>query len=249
MVADLLRLLRLAVVAVRSVGLSPGVADDLPCLPRVNALGGVFTVAVMGLRAHTFSNYSMLSVPEAHAVLRDMVNRDIALRVSELMRAAQRSSPAVSPPLVDRVLDPPPMPDFVRTREFCRGGGEVFRLVLSRIGSGADRPTNRKATAPPAGSLGSKGKANLSLSQACRMFARTGKCNLSPCKYLREAPVVHEAPAASALSPFLPARRDEGGGSVVATSRGSCALLLRADLPAGGNRMGDGGRGAGSGSG
>ena len=88
MVADRLDLLGLAVVAILSVGLSPGVADDLLCLARVNALGDAFTVAIMGLRAHTFSNYSMLSVPEAHAVLCDMVNRDIALWVSELMRAA-----------------------------------------------------------------------------------------------------------------------------------------------------------------
>ena len=77
-VADRLDLLRLAVVAILSLGLSPGVADDLPCL-RVNALGDAFRVVVMGLRAHTFNNYSMLSVAEAHAVLCDMVNRDIAL--------------------------------------------------------------------------------------------------------------------------------------------------------------------------
>ena len=133
----------------------------------------------MGLRAHTFSNYSMLSVPEAHAVLCDMVNRDIALWVSELMRAAQRSSPAVVLPPAGTVFDPPPMPEFVRTLEFCRGGGEVLQLVLRSIGSGADRPTKRKATAPPAGSPGSKGKANSSLPQACRMFARTGKCDWS----------------------------------------------------------------------
>eukprot|EP00904_Undaria_pinnatifida_P001064 jgi/Undpi1/10959/HiC_scaffold_30.g13260.m1 len=85
MVADRLDLSRLAVVAIISVGLSPGVADDLPCLARVNALGDAFTVAVMGLRAHTFSNYSMMSVPEAHAVLGDMVNRDIALWAFELL--------------------------------------------------------------------------------------------------------------------------------------------------------------------
>ena len=36
MVADRLDLLRLAVVAIFSVGLSPGVADNLPCLVRVN---------------------------------------------------------------------------------------------------------------------------------------------------------------------------------------------------------------------
>ena len=56
MVADRLDLLRLAVVAILSVGFSPGVDDDLPRLARVNSLGDAFTVAIMGPRAHTFSN-------------------------------------------------------------------------------------------------------------------------------------------------------------------------------------------------
>ena len=120
---DRLDPLRLAVVAILSVGLSPGVAGDLPFLTRVNAIVDAFTVAVMGLRAHTFSNYSMLSAPESHAVQCDIVNHDIALWVSELMRAAQRSSPAVVPPPAGTVFDPPPMPEFVRTLHFCRGGG------------------------------------------------------------------------------------------------------------------------------
>ena len=119
----------------------------------------------------------------------------------------------------------------------------MLRLLLSSIDSGADRPTKRKATAPLAGSPGSKGKANSSLPQACRMFARTGECNWSPCKFL------HEAPAASASSPSPPARREESGGSVAAAGGGSRALSLRAVLPAGGNRGGEGGRGAGFGSG
>ena len=113
MVTDRLDLLRLAVVAILSAGLSPAVTDDLLRLARANALGDAFTVAVMGLRAPTFSSYSMLSVPEAHAELCDMVNRDIDLWVSELMRAAQRSSPAVVPPPAGTVFDPPPMPEFV----------------------------------------------------------------------------------------------------------------------------------------
>ena len=75
------------------------------------------------------------------------------------------------------------------------------------------------------------------------MFARTGKCNWSPCKFL------HEPPAASASSPSPPVRREEGGGSVAAAGGGSRALSLRAVLPAGGNRVGEGARGAGSGSG
>ena len=163
MIADRLALLRLGVVAILFVVVAPGVADDLPCLARVNALGDAFTVAVMGLRGHTFGKYNMLSVPEAHAVLCDMVNRDIAFCVSELMRVAQRSSPAFVPPPADTVFDPPPMREFVRTLEFCRGGGEVLWLVLSSIVSGVDRPSKRKATISPARSLGSKGKANSSL--------------------------------------------------------------------------------------
>ena len=137
MVADRLDLLRLAVVSIIFVGLSPGVADDFPCLARVNALGDAFTVSVMGLRAPTFSNYIMLSVPEAHAVLCDMVHREIAWWVSELMRAAQRSSPAVVSPPVGTLFDPPPMPEFVRTLEFLprRGGGAPARPQQHRVRS------------------------------------------------------------------------------------------------------------------
>ena len=224
MVADRLDLLRLAVVAILSVSLLPGVADDRPCLARVNALGDAFTVAVMGLRAHTVSNYSMLC---------DMVNRDIALWVSEPMRAAQRSSPAVVPPPAVTVFDPPPMPEFVRTLESRRSRGKVLWLVLSSIGSGVDMPSKRKATAPPAGSPGIKGKINSS-------FPRPAGCSRAP----------GNATGLRASSPpSPPARRDKGGGSVAAVSRGSRALSLRAVLPAGGNRGGNGGRGAGSGSG
>ena len=159
------------------------------------------------------------------------------------MRAAQRSSPAVVPPPAGTTFDPRPMLAFVRTLEFCRGRGEVIRLVLSNIGSGADRRTKRKATGPPAGSPGSKGKANSSLPQACRMFARTGKFNWSPCKFR------NEAPASSASSPSPPTRRVEGDGSVAAAGEGSRALSVRPILPVGANRGGEGGRGACSGSG
>ena len=136
------------------MGLSPGVADDLPTLARINALGDALSGAVTGLRAHTFSNYSILSIPAAHGVLCDVVNRDIGLWVRELMRAAHRSSPAVVPPLAGTAFDSPPLPKFVRTLEFCRRGGGLLRLVLSSIGAGGDRPSKRKATAPLAGSPG-----------------------------------------------------------------------------------------------
>ena len=75
------------------------------------------------------------------------------------------------------------------------------------------------------------------------MFARTGKCNWSPCKF------PHEPPATSASSPSPLARREEGGGSVAAAGRGSRTSSLRPVFPAGDNRGGEGGGGAGSGSG
>ena len=154
MAADRLDLLRLAVVAILSVGLSPGVADDLPCLARVNALGDAFTVTVMGLRAHTFSNYRMLSVAEAHAVLCDMVNRNIALWVSELMRAAQRSSPGVVPPPAGTVFDPPPMPEFVRTLEFRRGGGRCSGWCSAASVPAQTGPPSGRPPLPPLGRPG-----------------------------------------------------------------------------------------------
>ena len=110
----------------------------------------------MGLRAHTFSNYSMLSVQETHGMLCDMISREIALWVSVFMRAAQRSSPAVVPPAACAVFHPPPMPAFVPTLEFCRGGGEVLRLVLSIIGSGADRPSSGRPPLPRPGRPGQR---------------------------------------------------------------------------------------------
>ena len=176
-------------------------------------------------------------------MLCDMVNRDIALWVSELMRALQRSSPVVVPPPPGTVFDPPPIPTFVRTLEFCRVGGQVLRLVISSIGSGGDRPTKRNTIASPAGSPGSKGKANSSLPQACRMFARTSEHNWFPCKFL------HEAPAASTSSPSPPARREEGGGSVVAARRRVAGVVAACGPPRGREQAAEGGRGAGSGSG
>ena len=53
MVVDRLDLLRFAVVAVVSVGLSHGVDDDLPCLARVIALGEEFKAVVTGTSSAT----------------------------------------------------------------------------------------------------------------------------------------------------------------------------------------------------
>ena len=117
MIADRRNLLRLAFLAILSVGTSPRVAGNLSSLAQMNVLGDAFMVTVTGLRAHIFSTYSMISVPEAHVVLCDIVNRDMALWVSLLMRAAQRSSPAGTG------FGPPTLPEFVHTLELCRGGG------------------------------------------------------------------------------------------------------------------------------
>ena len=59
-------------------------------------------------------------------------------------------------PQLVRCSTPRPCPFLYALSIFCRPGGEVVRLVLSSIGPGADRPTKRKATAPPTGSPGSK---------------------------------------------------------------------------------------------
>ena len=89
------------------------------------------------------------------------------------------------PPCWCGFWSPPPVLKFVRTPDFCRGGGEVLMLVLGSIGAGGDRSSKRKATPSLAGSPGSKGKANASLPQVCRMFAPTGKFISLPCKFLQ----------------------------------------------------------------
>ena len=50
----------------------------------------------------------------------------------------ERSSLAVAPLPAGTVFDPPPMPAFVRTLEFYRGGGEVLRLVIETIPKSPD---------------------------------------------------------------------------------------------------------------
>ena len=148
-------------------------------------------------------------------------------------------------PQLVRYSTPRPCPFLYALSIFCRraGGGDPARTQQHRF---RRRQTHQaEGHSPPhrVARVQDKGKAHSSLPQASRMFARTGKCNRSPCKFL------HEAPAASACSPSSPARMEEGCGSVAAVVGGSRTLSLRAVLPAGGNRGGDGGGGAGSGSG
>ena len=240
MVADRLDFLRLAVVVILSVGLSPGVADDLLCLERVNALGDAFAVAVMGLECAHRQQLQYDVRPRSACSAVRLTATSLCISVSSCVLRSGRPLLLFLPQLV-RCSTPHPYPILYAFSNVA-AAGEALRLVLSSVDTAADRPTKRKVTAPPAGSPGSKGKASLSLPQAYRMFARTGECKWSPCRFL------HEPPAASALSPpspSPPACREEGGG-IVAAGGGSRALSLRAVLPAGSNRGGEGGRGAGS---
>ena len=54
MIADHLECLRSALVAILTIGLSSDIADDVPCLQRVNTTSESFTSAAASLRAHTF---------------------------------------------------------------------------------------------------------------------------------------------------------------------------------------------------
>ena len=98
MVADRLDLLRLAVVAVLSVGHSPEISDDRLWLDRVSVLSYAFAAVVYKLRSHNICNYGVLANDWARHVMIDGVNTDLRLWVNDLMLAAQQSSPVVVPP-------------------------------------------------------------------------------------------------------------------------------------------------------
>ena len=56
MIADRLECLRSALVAILTIGLSSDIADDVPCLQRVNTISESFTSAAASLRTHTLCN-------------------------------------------------------------------------------------------------------------------------------------------------------------------------------------------------
>ena len=58
-----------------------------------------------------------------------MVNGDLRLWVSQLMRDAQQAKPAEVPPPPGTVFDMLPLPAFDRILSFCGGGGDVLRLI------------------------------------------------------------------------------------------------------------------------
>lgn len=60
-IPDRVECLRSALVEILSVGLSPNVNDDVPCLDGVNTLGAAFASATSYLRLHTLRNMLHLS--------------------------------------------------------------------------------------------------------------------------------------------------------------------------------------------
>ena len=78
-VADRLDLLRLAVVAVLSIGLSPEISDDRLCLDQVSVLSDALAAVVYKLRSHTLCNLGMLANDGARCVMIDMVNTNLRL--------------------------------------------------------------------------------------------------------------------------------------------------------------------------
>jgi len=81
MIADRLECLRSALVAILTIGLSSDIADDVPCLQRVNTISESFTSAAASLRTHTLCNMGHLSSRAARRVMSDMVNGDLRLWV------------------------------------------------------------------------------------------------------------------------------------------------------------------------
>ena len=110
MIADRLECLRSALVAILTIGLSADIADDVPCLQRVNTISESFTSAAASLRTHTLCNMGHLSSRGARRVISDMVNGDLRLWVSQLMRDAQQAKPAEVRPPPGTVFDMPPLP-------------------------------------------------------------------------------------------------------------------------------------------
>ena len=232
MVSDRVDFLRQALVAVLSVGFSPGVAGDRPCLERVATIDAAFTSVSADLRRHTLSNIILLSGPKARAVMSEMVNDDLRLWVNDLMRFAQQVRPPMVPPPPDFAFSMPPVPSFKRTSAFCSSGGDVLKLVEGlREGQDGQSKRNRSPATP--------GTSRKKIAAQCRQFASTGRCRFLNCKFL------HSIPPADATSPA--ALRD--GDSSAAPAGGSRALALRSEPRGGSGGGGSGGSGGGGGGG
>ena len=96
MVADRLDLLRQALMVVLTVRISADVADDRACPDRL--ADASFTSAAAGLRRHTLSKILLIYDSAVRAVMSEVVNDDLRLRVNDLMRFAQQLRPSTVPP-------------------------------------------------------------------------------------------------------------------------------------------------------
>ena len=174
-VADRLDLLRLTVVAVLSVRLSPEISDDRLCLDRVSVLSDAFAAVIYKLRLHTLCIHGMLAHDGARRVMVDMVDTDLRLWVNDLMLAVQQASlvvqasPVVVPLPSGTMFDMPPLPAFDRSLDVCRDGGDVLKLIVSQAHGKGGESSKRKALNSPAGSSGVKSRAKPSA--VCRMFS------------------------------------------------------------------------------
>ena len=147
MVADRLDFLRQALVAVLSVGFSLDSDGDRHCREKVATIDAAFTSTSADLRRHTLSNITLLPGPAARAVMSEMVNDHLCLRVNDLMRFPQKVRPPMVPAPSEFTFSMPPVPSFKRTSAFCSGGVDVLKLVelLHVPRDSQDGPSKRKS--------------------------------------------------------------------------------------------------------
>ena len=241
-VADRLDLLRQALMAVLTVGLSADVADDRACLDRLAPVDVSFTSAAAGLRRHTLSSILLRYGSASRAVMSDMVNEDLRLWVNDLMRFAQQVRPLTVPPQFNAVFNAPPVPAFGRTRNLCSSGGEVLKIVeaLQFLRDSSDGAPKRGQSLAPA----KTGPARKKSAALCGMFASTGLCRYSDCKFVHANTPANSSSPAALLGGGSASPAGGTRGGAAAQASGMRALVLRPD----GGRGGAGG-GGGSGSG
>ena len=200
MVADRLELVRSALIGMLSVGLSPSVDVDRPCMERLTPISAAFTTSSADLRTRTLCNHANLSSAKARAVMCEMASHDLRLWVNEIMRVALIRQPLVVPPPPDTVFAVPRYRPFGWASAFCQGGGELQNIVeeTSRGRVAGDGHSKRKAAAVPF-SPGA-GHARNKSSQTCNMFATTGRCKWRDCILVHDAPLrIRRLPPPSAL--------------------------------------------------
>ena len=133
--------------------------------------------------------------------------------MNELTIAPQQFSPVMVPPPSGTVVDMPPLPAFDRTLDFCRGGGDVLKLIVSQAHRKGHGSSKRKAHNSPARSFGVNSKSRAITSNICRMVSSPDGCRWDPCKFLHASlPKGSSSPAAL---------QDGGGGGLAVPGVGS----------------------------